>query len=54
MIIFKYPVRNSGFEIERNYESECTYEFIDDDERFNSSISRSRSKVFEYAICNEF
>lgn len=47
LVLHKVPIRQSGFENDR--EQFNTY-----DEKLDSSISRTRSKVFEYAICNDF
>lgn len=48
LVQFKYPIKN--------YDDECFYEKSRDknDEKMDNSISRSKSKIFEYALCNSF
>lgn len=48
--IMKYPVLNSGFDIDRKY----TYSRDVNDEKLDNSISRARSSIFEYSMCNDF
>lgn len=50
-IYHKYPVRNSGFEDDDpNYIQDRNI----NDHKLDNNISRARSKIFEYARCNEF
>lgn len=42
------PIKNSGFEDERKFKRDVN------DKKLDNNIARARSKIFEYAICNEF
>lgn len=53
IVSFKYPVRQSGFEKEEIYESKRTLR-NQNEKKMRESISRSKSKIFEYAMCNDF
>lgn len=44
------PIKNSGFEDDRKFE----YKRDVNKEKLSNNIARARSKIFEYAICNEF
>lgn len=44
------PIKNSGFEYERKVEFKRDV----NKEKLSNNIARARSKIFEYAICNEF
>lgn len=48
---FKYPIKNSGFELDDPKDSPDRNVNKD---KLNNNISRARSKIFEYAACNEF
>lgn len=43
-----YPIKNGGFEEERNYIK------VENTEKLSQSISRARTMIFDYAISNEF
>lgn len=49
LIYFKYPVKNTGFEEEKLLQDRNV-----NDEKLDNNISRARSKIFEYALCNDF
>lgn len=51
LTVFKVRVRNSGFEKPKKYKSEKNNETYS---KIDKSIIRARSKVFEYALCNDF
>lgn len=53
IVSFKYPIRQSGFEKEEIYESKRTLR-NKNEKKMRESISRSKSKIFEYAMCNDF
>lgn len=46
----KNLVKNSGFENEKNKQKGNNV----NDEKLSNNISRSRAKVFEYSLCNDF
>ena len=50
LIYCKMPIKNSGFEDDRKFE----YKRDVNKEKLSNNIARARSKIFEYAICNEF
>ena len=59
LVFHKCKVRKKGFELIKD--ESCLLDngsaldfFSDNDERFSSSFSRARSKIFEYAMCNKF
>ncbi|MGB9763686.1 MAG: rolling circle replication-associated protein [Minisyncoccia bacterium] len=47
---FKLPVRQSGFEIEEKIKTRCKVNDI----KLDNNLIRSKSKVFELAVCNDF
>lgn len=52
LIVFKVPKKNSGFEVEKvglKYKSEKK-----NDGKLDNNISRAKSRIFEYALCNNF
>lgn len=53
LTIFKVAIRNPGFELEPpKYKAEKKNN--ESDGKLDKSIIRARSKVFEYALCNDF
>ncbi len=46
----KMPIKNSGFEDERKVK----YNRNVNKEKLSNNIARARTKIFEYAICNDF
>ena len=50
LIYCKMPIKNSGFEDDRKFE----YKRDVNKEKLSNNISRARTRIFEYAICNEF
>jgi hypothetical protein len=50
LIYCKMPIKNSGFEDDRKIE----YKRDVNKEKLSNNIARARSKIFEYAICNNF
>lgn len=52
LTVFKVRIKNPGFEIESKYKSEKNN--IESEGKLDKSIIRARSKVFEYALCNDF
>lgn len=52
LTVFKVRIKNAGFELESpKYKSENNNEF---EGKLDNNIIRARSKVFEYALCNDF
>ncbi len=53
LTVFKVAIKNPGFEEEYK---ECKYKKnkIESEGKLDNNIIRARSKVFEYALCNEF
>lgn len=51
IVSFKFPVRQSGFEKE-NQNLKPTRNV--NEKKLRESISRSKNKIFEYAMCNDF
>lgn len=49
LVLLKYPIDVQGYELEID-----TDEFNVYDEKLENSISRTRSKIFEIAMCNQF
>lgn len=49
VVLLKYPVKNKGFESDRDVESFRTY-----DNKLDNSIARAKSRIFEYSMSNEF
>lgn len=47
---FKYPVKNHGFELDSN----LSFDRNVNENKLDNNISRARSKIFEYAACNDF
>lgn len=56
LVTLKKPVRVAGYEAEKTslYDVENRYNRNKNEEKLDNSISRSKSKIYEYAICNEF
>ncbi|NMB07290.1 MAG: replication endonuclease, partial [Tissierellia bacterium] len=51
LIYHKYPIKNGGFELKKpNVEISRNV----NDEKLDNNLSRAKSKVFEYAACNNF
>lgn len=50
MVYFKYPIKNGGYEEKKKKSADRSV----NDEKLNNHISRARSKIFEYSMCNEF
>ena len=50
LIYCKMPIKNSGFEDDRKVE----YKRDVNDKKLDNNISRARTRIFEYAICNDF
>lgn len=50
LTVFKVRIRNSGYEVESKYKSERNKSYG----KLDKSIIRARSKIFEYAMCNDF
>lgn len=50
LIYCKMPIKNSGFEDDRKFEFKRDV----NKEKLSNNIARARSKIFEYAICNNF
>lgn len=46
----KYPVKNTGFDEDPKYKPDRNV----NEEKLDNNISRARSKIFEYAMCNDF
>lgn len=46
----KYPVKNTGFDLDPKYKPDRNV----NEEKLDNNISRARSKIFEYAMCNDF
>ena len=55
LVTLKNPVKASGYEEEKKslYE-ENKYSRNKNEEKLDNSISRTKSKIYEYAICNDF
>ena len=55
LVTLKNPIKVSGYEEEKNtlYE-ENKYSRNKNEEKLDNSISRSKNKIYEYAICNNF
>lgn len=52
LTVFKVRIKNAGFELESpKYRPESNSEF---EGKLDNNIIRARSKVFEYALCNDF
>lgn len=56
LVTLKNPVKVAGYENEKKslYDVEKKYNRNVNDEKLDNSISRSKNKVFEYALCNDF
>ena len=57
LTVFKVAVKNPGYEVEEvetKYKSEKSDKNDETDGKIDKSIIRARSRVFEYALCNEF
>ncbi len=56
LVTLKNSVKVAGYEEEKNslYDAEDKYNRNKNDEKLDNSISRSKSKIYEYAICNDF
>ena len=56
LVTLKNPVRVAGYESEKKslYDVENKYSRNKNEEKLDNSISRSKSKIYEYAICNDF
>lgn len=50
LVYFKYPIKNTGFDLDPKYKPDRNV----NDEKLDNHISRARTKIFEYAICNDF
>lgn len=51
LTVFKVRIKNPGYEVESKYKSERNSET---EGKIDKSIIRARSRVFEYALCNDF
>ena len=56
LVTLKNPVRVAGYESEKKslYDVENKYSRNKNEEKLDNSISRSKSKIYEYALCNDF
>lgn len=54
LVTLKRSVKASGYEEEKNTLYDAKNIRNKNDEKLNNSISRSKSKIYEYAICNDF
>jgi len=56
LVTLKRSVKVAGYEEEKNtlYDSEYRYNRNKNDEKLDNNISRTKSKIYEYAICNDF
>ena len=56
LVTLKNPVRVAGYESEKKslYDVENKYSRNKNEEKLDNSISRSKNKIHEYALCNDF
>lgn len=56
LVTLKSSIKASGYEEEKNplYDAEGKYSRDKNEEKLDNSISRTKSKIYEYALCNDF